>query len=85
MLAPNKVQNLVLGLMEPHEVHMGLLLKFVQVLLDGILSLRNVSHTTQLGALSKCPESASDLTVSLMKILSSAGPNTEPLRDTTQH
>jgi len=35
-----------LGLVEPQEVHTGLLLKLVQVPFDGILSLRRVSHTT---------------------------------------
>ena len=49
---------------------MGLLLKLVQVPLDGILSLRRVDCTAQLGVI--C------IILSLMKILSSTGPNMEP-------
>jgi len=37
-----QVQNLALGLVEPHEVYRGPLLKLVQVPLDGISSLRPV-------------------------------------------
>jgi len=48
-VAPTQVQDSALGLVEPHEVHMGPLLQLVQVPLDGILSLRHVNHTTQLG------------------------------------
>ncbi|KAK4815585.1 hypothetical protein QYF61_004800 [Mycteria americana] len=53
----------VLGLVEPPEVHMGLLLKLVQVPLSGIPSLRCVNHTTQLGVICKFAEGALDPTV----------------------
>ncbi|KAK4826321.1 hypothetical protein QYF61_007406 [Mycteria americana] len=45
---PQPEQDLALGLVEPHEVHIGPLLKLVQVPLDGIPSLRHVNCTTQL-------------------------------------
>ncbi|KAK4816043.1 hypothetical protein QYF61_011051 [Mycteria americana] len=47
----NQVQDLALALVEPPEVHMGLLLELVQVPLDGNPSLRHVNHTTQLGVI----------------------------------
>ncbi|KAK4822214.1 hypothetical protein QYF61_011855 [Mycteria americana] len=67
-VAPTQVQDLALGLVEPHEVHMGPLFKFVQVILDGILSLRHVNHTRsttppQLGVVCKLTEGALDPTV----------------------
>ncbi|PKU42524.1 rna-directed dna polymerase from mobile element jockey-like [Limosa lapponica baueri] len=49
----------------------------VQIPLDGILSLRHVNHTTQLDVICKLAESAITLSVSLMKILNSAGPSTD--------
>ncbi|KAK4827281.1 hypothetical protein QYF61_016427 [Mycteria americana] len=39
-IAPTQVQDLALGLAEPHEVHMGPLLELVQIHLDDIPSLR---------------------------------------------
>jgi len=45
-IAPTQVQDLALGLVELHEVHMGPPLK---VPLDGIPSLQRVDHITQLG------------------------------------
>ncbi|KAK4819021.1 hypothetical protein QYF61_024137 [Mycteria americana] len=57
---PHPVQDLALGLVEPHEVHMGPLLQLVQVPLDGILSLRHVNHTTQLSVVCKLAEGALD-------------------------
>ncbi|KAK4820335.1 hypothetical protein QYF61_024873 [Mycteria americana] len=62
-VAPTQVQDLALGLVEPHEVHMGPLHQLVQVPLDGILSLRHVNCTTQLGVLCKLAEGALDPTV----------------------
>ncbi|KAK4810053.1 hypothetical protein QYF61_005116 [Mycteria americana] len=62
-VALTQVQELALGLVEPHEVHMGPLLKLVQVSLGGILSLRHVNHTTQLGVVSKLAEGALNPTV----------------------
>jgi len=50
-VALTQVQDLALGLVEPHEVHVGPLLEFVQVPLDGIPSLRRVNRATQLGVL----------------------------------
>ncbi|KAK4822266.1 hypothetical protein QYF61_012105 [Mycteria americana] len=43
-VALTHVQDLALGLVEPHEVHMGPLLELVQVPLDGILSLRHEEY-----------------------------------------
>ncbi|KAK4828713.1 hypothetical protein QYF61_000551 [Mycteria americana] len=47
-VALTQVQHPALGLVVPHEVHMGPLLELVQVPLNGIPSLRHVNHTTQL-------------------------------------
>jgi len=52
------VQDLVLDLVEPHEVPMGSFLKLAQVSLDGIPSHRHVNHTTQLGVACKFSEGA---------------------------
>ncbi|KAK4813810.1 hypothetical protein QYF61_026414, partial [Mycteria americana] len=65
-IAPTQVQNVALGLVEPHEVHTGPLLELVQVPLDGILSLRRVNCTTQLGVVSKLAEGALNLTVNVI-------------------
>ncbi|PKU41222.1 hypothetical protein llap_8474 [Limosa lapponica baueri] len=62
-VALTQAQDLALGCVEPHEVHSGPLLKPLQVPLDGILSLRCVNHTTQLGVVSKRAEGALDPTV----------------------
>ncbi|KAK4816335.1 hypothetical protein QYF61_015019, partial [Mycteria americana] len=62
-VAPMQVQDPALGLVEPHEVHMGPLLQLVQVPLDGMPSLRRVSHTTQPGVICKLAEGALDPTV----------------------
>ena len=78
MVAPTQVQDLAFGFVEPHEVHMGPLLELVQVPLDGILSLRRVNRSTQFGAVCKLAEGVLDPTMSLMKILNSTGPNTDP-------
>ncbi|KAK4805639.1 hypothetical protein QYF61_022397 [Mycteria americana] len=53
-----QVQDLALGLVEPHEVHMGPILKLVQVPLDGIPSLRRVNHTSQHSVVCKLAEGA---------------------------
>jgi len=76
--APTQMRDLALGLVEPHEVHMGPLLKLVQVPLDGILSFWCVSCTTQLGVTCKLAEGALDLAKSLMKTLNGTGPSTDP-------
>ncbi|KAK4818497.1 hypothetical protein QYF61_014227 [Mycteria americana] len=62
-IAATHVQDLALGLVELHEVHMGPPLKPVKVPLDGIPSLQAVYCTTQLGVISKLAEGALDPTV----------------------
>jgi len=57
------MQDPALGLVEPYNVHMGPLLELVQVPLDGILSLRCVNCTTQLGVTCKLAEGAFNPTV----------------------
>jgi len=58
--APTQVQDLALGLVEPHEVHMGPPLRLVQVSLDDIPSFWCVNCTTQLGVICKLAEGALD-------------------------
>ncbi|PKU42438.1 hypothetical protein llap_7238 [Limosa lapponica baueri] len=55
-----QVQNLALGLVEPHVVHTGTLPEPVQVPLGDIPSLRCVNCTTHLGAVCKLAEGALD-------------------------
>ncbi|KAK4810921.1 hypothetical protein QYF61_013329 [Mycteria americana] len=62
-IALTQVQALALGLVELHEVHMGPLLKPVQVPLDGIPSLQQINCTTQLGVIRKLAEGALNPTV----------------------
>lgn len=57
-ITQTQVQNPALVLVELHEVLKGLPLKPVQVLLDGTSLLECVSHTTQLGVMSKISEGA---------------------------
>jgi len=73
-----QVQDPALGPVEPHEIHTGPLLELVQVPLDGSPSLRHVDYTTQLGVICELDEGALDPTTSLMKILTSTGPKTDP-------
>jgi len=61
--APIHVWDLALGLIEPHEVHTGPLLKLFQVPLDGISSFWHVICTTQLSVICKLAEGALDLKV----------------------
>ncbi|KAK4827094.1 hypothetical protein QYF61_014196 [Mycteria americana] len=83
---PTQVQDLVLGLAEPHEVHMGPLLQLVQVPLDGIPSLRHVNCTTQLGVVCKLAEGALDPTVCVIdEDIKHYWSQYGPLRDTTHH
>ncbi|KAK4810535.1 hypothetical protein QYF61_004498 [Mycteria americana] len=74
-IAPNHVQALALGLVELHEVHMGLLLKPVKVPLDGILlsSVSTAPFSLVLSADLLRVHSV-PLSMSLMKILNSIGP-----------
>ncbi|KAK4822945.1 hypothetical protein QYF61_023445 [Mycteria americana] len=62
-VALTQVQDLALGLVEPHEVHTGPLLQLVQVPLDDIPSFRHVNCTTQLGVICKLAEGALDPTL----------------------
>ena len=43
------IQDFALGLVEPHDVDVNPLVELVQVPLNGILSLRHMNRTTQLG------------------------------------
>ena len=54
------MQDLVLGLLEPREVHTSPLLELVQVSLDSLLSLRHINCTTQVGVVCKLAEGALD-------------------------
>jgi len=77
-VATTQAQNLALGFIDPHEVHLGPLLKSVLVSLDDILSVGRVNRTIQLG-------SSTDLqwvhlipqSMSLMKVLKSIGLSTD--------
>ncbi|KAK4823539.1 hypothetical protein QYF61_003171 [Mycteria americana] len=85
-VAPTQVQDPAPGFVETHEVHMGPLLKLVQVPLDGIPSLRHVNCTTRLGVVCKLAEGALDPTVyvtdeDIKEYWSQYG----PLRDTPCH
>ena len=62
-IALTTVQDLALGFVELHEVHMGPPLKPVQVPLDGIPSPQHVDCTTQLGVIGKLAEGALNPTV----------------------
>ncbi|KAK4823689.1 hypothetical protein QYF61_005755 [Mycteria americana] len=62
-LAPTQVRDLALGLVEPHEVYMGPLLKLVPVPLDGIPSLRHANLTIQLGVICELAEGVLNPTV----------------------
>jgi len=66
-LASTQMQDLALGLVEPHEVHTGPLFELVQVPVDGILSFWCVICTTQLGVICKLAEGALDIAKSFMK------------------
>lgn len=59
-------QGLALGLVEPHEFHMGPLLEVVQAPLDVILSFRYVICTPQVGVIRKLAGSALDPTVNVL-------------------
>jgi len=54
------VQDLGLRHVKAHEIHTGSLLELVQAPLDGILSLKYVNHTTQLGVIGKLAEGVLD-------------------------
>ncbi|PKU44713.1 hypothetical protein llap_4987 [Limosa lapponica baueri] len=77
-VALTQVQDPALRLVEPHGVHMGQLLKAVQVPLDGILSIICVNYTTQLGTANLLRVHSIPLSMSLVKILNHTGPSTNP-------
>ncbi|KAK4826170.1 hypothetical protein QYF61_006032 [Mycteria americana] len=58
-IALTQVQDLALGLVELHDVHMGPVLKPVKVPLDGIPSLKRIKCTTQLGVICRLSEGSS--------------------------
>ncbi|KAK4832292.1 hypothetical protein QYF61_021691 [Mycteria americana] len=62
-VAPTQVHDLVLGLVELHEVCMGPLLEPVKVPLDGIPSLKPINCTTQLDVIPKLAEGTLNRTV----------------------
>ncbi|PKU44723.1 hypothetical protein llap_4997 [Limosa lapponica baueri] len=64
-VALTQLQDLALGLFDPHEVHIGPLLEPAQITLDGILSLRCVNNSTQLGVICKLAEGALNPSMSL--------------------
>jgi len=78
VVASTQFYHFALGLVEPHEVCAGPLLKLVQVPLDGIPSFWQFDCTTQLGVICKLAQGALDLTKSSMKMLNSTSPSTEP-------
>ncbi|KAK4820330.1 hypothetical protein QYF61_023563 [Mycteria americana] len=85
-IAPSQVQDLALGLVEPHEVHTGSLLELIQVPLDGIPSFWRVSCTTQLGVICKLAEGALDAPVCVIdEGIEQHWSQYGPLTDTTRH
>ncbi|KAK4830062.1 hypothetical protein QYF61_008400 [Mycteria americana] len=85
-VALTHVQDLALGLVDPHEVHMGPLLQLVQVPLDGIPSLRHANCATQLGVICKLAEGALDATVHVIgEDIKQYWSQYGPLRNTTCH
>jgi len=85
-IAHSQVLDLALGLVEPHEVHIDPLLDLVQVPPDGILSLRHVDHTTQLGVTCRLAEGALDSAIFVIdKYIKQYWSLYRSLRDTTRH
>jgi len=62
-VALTQMQDLALGLVELHEVHMGSLVKSVKVPLYGIPSLKCINWTAQLGVIHKHAEGALSPTI----------------------
>ncbi|KAK4818126.1 hypothetical protein QYF61_006213 [Mycteria americana] len=85
-VAPTQLQDPALGLVDLHEGHTGPLLELVQVPLDGILSLRCVNHTTQLGVICKLAEGALNPAVyAIDEDIKQHWSQYGPLRDATCH
>ena len=82
----SQVQDLALGFVEPHQVHLDPLLKPVYVALNGIPSLWYVDHTPQLGVISQLVEGALDPTVNVTdEDIKEYWHQHQPLRDTICH
>ena len=64
-VASTQVQHLAFGFVEPHEFHLGPLLKPVQVPLNGIPSLWCDDCSPQFGVISKLAEGALHSTISV--------------------
>ena len=56
--ASTKVQDLALGFVKLYKVLLGLLLEPIRISLNGVLFLRHVDHTPQLGVICKLAEGA---------------------------
>jgi len=81
-----QVQDLALGLVEPHEVHTGPLLKLLQVPLDGILSFWCVNCATHVGVICRLAEGALDPAVCVTdEDFKQYWSQYRPQRDTTCH
>jgi len=72
------VQDPALGLIELHEVHTGQVLELIRVPLVCILSLEHINCTTLPAVIHKLAEDVLNPTMSLMKIVNSTGPDTDP-------
>ena len=75
-IAPTQVQDLALGLVEPHEVHTGPPLQAVQVPLDGIPSIPRVDCLVLSANMLRMH--SVPLPMSLTKMLNSGSANTDP-------
>jgi len=85
-ITPTSVQDLAPGLVKPHEVHTGPLLKLVRVPLDGISSFWCDNCTTQLAVNCRVAEGALDLAVKVIdENVKQQRSQYGPLRDTTSH
>jgi len=85
-ISSTHVQDLTLDLVEPHEVHVGPLLKLVWMPLDVILSVGHVSCTTQLGVICRLAEGAVDRNVYVIdEDIKQYWSQYGPLRDTIHH
>jgi len=85
-VAPVPMQDLALGLVEPHDIHTGPPLQLVQVPLGSIPSFCCVNCTAQLRVICKLAESALILTVYVFEeTLKEHWSQYRSLRDTTCH
>ncbi|PKU44393.1 hypothetical protein llap_5336 [Limosa lapponica baueri] len=85
-IAATQVQDLVLSLVELHEVSMGPSLKPVKFPLGGIPSFQHVDRSTQLGVVRKLAEGAHNPTAHVAnKDVRQYQSQYRPLRSTTRH